>query len=112
MENTEKAKIIKLHYQTLGDPAPFMLRANGNFEWFGPEPTEKELTEWAEAYEAQKGIPEQRAECIRLLNESECKISPDPPYPDDVPTWKAARKEWRRILKLDTIEEIPPKPTF
>jgi hypothetical protein len=112
MENTEKAKIIKYHYQTLGQNAPFMLRATGKFEWFDghSEPSEGEFSEWVTAYESQKGIPEQRAECIRLLNESEMHVSNDPPYPDDSATWKAVRKDWRTILKSDVLQEIPPKP--
>jgi hypothetical protein len=112
MENEEKATIMQWHYNQLGQYAPFMLRATGKFEWFDgySEPTESELSEWESAYNAQKGIPEQKTKCISLLNESEIHVSNDPPYPDDVQAWENSRKIWRDILKSDVLQEIPPKP--
>jgi hypothetical protein len=55
-------------------------------------------------------LSEQRSECIRLLNESEIHVSIDPPYPDDVNSWKEYRAQLREILKSEELWEIPEKP--
>lgn len=69
-----------------------------------PEPAETEQEE------LDRLLTEQKQKCIELLNESECKVSQDPPYPDDVDAWKVWRADLRSILKGSTIESIPDKP--
>ena len=63
-----------------------------------------------ESSDLQKVIESQRSVCIQLLNESECKVGGDPPYPDDVEAWKSVRVKWRDIIKNESIETIPDKP--
>lgn len=48
MENEEKARVMKHHYSSLNQDAPFMLRATGKFEWLKgySEPDEATLEEW------------------------------------------------------------------
>lgn len=65
---------------------------------------EKQEQENTQALEIQKKV------CKNLLDISEIHVSNDPPYPDDIEEWKNARKEWRKILKSDTLQEIYPKP--
>ena len=55
-------------------------------------------------------LEDQRKICVKLLNDSECKVSNDPPYPADVPKWEEYRKELRAILKSNTLSGIPVKP--
>lgn len=63
-----------------------------------------------EEQEAINALESQKQTCIHLLNESEIHVSNDPPYPNDVQSWKDARKQWRTILKSDKIQSIPAKP--
>lgn len=66
--------------------------------------------EQKESDDLQNALESQKQTCIQLLNDSEKSVSNDPPYPDDVETWKTARSQWRNILKSDTIQTIPEKP--
>ena len=73
-------------------------------QYTADETVAKEEDELAEALESQKKT------CINLLNESECKVGGDPPYPDDVDTWKTFRNQLRVIIKSVEVETIPEKP--
>ena len=74
-----------------------------------PQYTPEELVQ-KEIDDLQNSIDGQRSQCIQLLNDSEKCVSMDPPYPDDVPVWTAARAQWRTILKSENLETIPDKP--
>ncbi len=52
----------------------------------------------------------QRAECQKLLDDSDKKIVSDTPYPDDIPAWTEVRTQWRTIIKSNQIETIPEPP--
>lgn len=58
----------------------------------------------------QNALDSQKSQCIQLLNDSEKAVSTDPPYPNDIDTWKTIRQQWRDILKMDSITNIPEKP--
>ena len=60
--------------------------------------------------DAQNALDSQKSQCIQLLNDSEKSVSNDPPYPNDIETWKTARQQWRDIVKSNQIETIPDKP--
>lgn len=68
------------------------------------EQAAKDQKEAAQLFDGQK------AECIRLLDESEIHVSTDPPYPDDSQDWKSSRAQWRAILRGSQLAEIPEKP--
>lgn len=74
-----------------------------------PQYTAEELAA-KEAEEATNAIAATKSTCIRYLNESEIHVSNDPPYPDDIQTWKDKRKEWRTVLKSGFAQEVPEKP--
>ena len=74
-----------------------------------PRYTAEELAE-KEAADAQQALESQKAECIRLLNQTEIHCTSDPPYPDDVVEWVAYRKVLREILQSDELCDMPKKP--
>lgn len=74
-----------------------------------PQLTSGELTA-KELKDNEQDLESQNKILITLLNDSEKHVSQDPPYPDDVSTWVAARKQWRKILKSGILQEIPEKP--
>lgn len=74
-----------------------------------PQFTAEELAE-KEVKEKEQALESQNQTLISLLNISEIHVSNDPPYPEDIDAWKNARKEWRKILKSGTLQEIYPKP--
>ena len=57
-----------------------------------------------------QALENQHSEAIRLLDESEKKVSSDPAQPDDVPEWKTYRAKLRAIVRSDTLQTIPAKP--
>lgn len=74
-----------------------------------PQFTAEELTE-KEANDFGTSLESQKATCIQLLNDSEKAVSNDPPYPDDIESWKTFRASLRVILKSDQLETVPKKP--
>ncbi len=52
MDNQEKSDIMQWHYNQLGQDAPFILRASGNFDYADGYscPTADELSEWNSEY--------------------------------------------------------------
>lgn len=81
-----------------------------DFRIKGGEFTNEELAQYEAEYNAAVATMPQKAECIKLLDESEIHVSNDPPYPEDVPAWIIARVQWRAVLKSDKLEEIQEKP--
>ena len=63
-----------------------------------------------EAKEAIRAIKTQRAECQRLLDETDKTMVSDWPYPEDKAKNESFRAELRAIMKSDKIQEIPDKP--
>ncbi len=68
------------------------------------ESVQKEINDSNMSLEAQK------MNCIILLNDSEMHLSNDPPYPDDVESWKTFRAQLRTIIKNNVLTTIPDKP--
>ena len=106
----DKAQAIIYHYGS--GIANFSIRASGKMEWEGPgsAPTDEECEQWEAERIAYLELETQHSEAIRLLDESEKKVSSDPAYPDDVPEWKTYRAKLRAIVRSDTLQTIPEKP--
>ncbi len=53
MENSEKAQVMVYHFKSIGEDIPFVLRANGKFEWIEGhlEPSEETLIQWKQEME-------------------------------------------------------------
>ena len=110
METINKSLTIIHHFGH--ENADFYYNQDGILIWNGPgeKPTQEQLEQWEQERISAVALRDQRSSCIKLLDESECKVSDDPPYPEDVAAWKTVRAQWRTILKSDKIQEIPPKP--
>jgi hypothetical protein len=108
MENLGSA--IKHHFAKRGEDAPFVKRANGEIQWFIEEPPIEVLQKWCDEYEQEKLIIEQRELCVKILKETDHKVSRHTKYPNDVPEWEAYREAIWQIQESEVLQEIPSKP--
>lgn len=63
----------------------------------------------SDEYKIQREKDKLADEAVELLNQTDCKVLPDSPYPDDLSTWISYRAELREVIK-GNLSTIPSKP--
>lgn len=114
MKNEEKLKIIQYHWNQLERDCPCTYSIpTDRIKVDDPErmpKDEAEEAQWKLEYDNRVDLTGQKAACQQNLKDTDYMLLSDFEYKEDLPNLLILRADWKRIIKSDKLETIPPKP--
>lgn len=112
MENSKKIKVIQYYWKCLKRDCPCTYsEVSGKITVDDAErmPNKEQEKQWELEYDSRINLTDQKETCIQNLKDTDYMLLSDFEYKEDLPDLLIKRSDWKRILKSDKLEEMPPK---